>query len=381
MKILDKIKFSYLSLQKLKSKKIYFFFPFYHIGGAETVHLDIIKLFHCDTKNVCVITNKSIDSSNKNAFETHINIFDIHRLISKIKVKKFALKFTSWIINNADNPTVFGCNSQFFYDLIPYLKQNVLIIDLIHAFAEDEPSASEKYSLPFTNRIDKRVVLGKKTINDFKQLYLKNNISLVNLDKITIIKNKVDTPDFFPVKPKNERLKIVFVGRNSLEKRPELFFEIANVCYDKNLNIDFFVIGDFKNYLYKIPKNTTLIGEIFNKSILNQYYINSDLLLITSSREGFPMVVLEAMAHGVIPICTDVGEIPDFINEENQNGFVIQNNQKVENIISDFVKQIENLEKARNILNELSLNAYQSVKINFGSKQFSESYVKLLKNK
>ena len=85
MKILDKIKFSYLSLQKLKSKKKYFFFPFYHIGGAETVHLDIIKLFNKDDSNVCIITNQSIDSSNKKAFESHISVFDIHHLISKIK--------------------------------------------------------------------------------------------------------------------------------------------------------------------------------------------------------------------------------------------------------------------------------------------------------
>ena len=380
MKILDKIKFSYLALQKLKSKKIYFFFPFYHIGGAETVHLDIIKLFNVNDNNVCVITNKSIDTSNKKAFETHINVFDIHYLISQAKVRRFALKFTAWIINKANNPVIFGCNSQFFYDLIPYLKSNVLIIDLIHAFADEEPSASEKYSLSYVNRIDKRVVLGEKTFLDFKNLYIQNSISIENLKKINIIKNKVNTPDFFPLKLKNERLKIIFVGRNSSEKRPELFFKIATICNDKNLKTDFLIIGDFKNYTFEIPRNTTLIGEIFNKIELNEHYINSNLLLITSIREGFPMVVLEGMAYGVVPLCTNVGEISEFINNANQNGFIIENEENINIIASNFVNQIEMLEKNRNMLNTISINAYETVKLNFGEAQFSENYNKLLKN-
>src|SRR5690606_41764953 len=55
--------------------------------------------------------------------------------------------------------------------------------------------------------------------------------------------------------------------------------------------------------------------------------------MITSHFEGFPMVLLEGMSKGVIPICTDVGEIPGYINEEKGTGYIINNNRQEEKSI------------------------------------------------
>lgn len=359
------------------NKSHFFFFPFYHIGGAERVHLDILEVF--DKKNsICFITNNSMNNYFYEEFKSKTTLIEIEKLTPKYKQKLINLIVKH--INKKNKSLVFGCNSHLFYDLIPNFKDTVKIIDLIHAFSYEEPYAAEKYSLPVVEKINNRIILGKKTFFDFEKLYFENDIHSKNLDQIKIIKNKVEVPEQFLAKPYNKNLKILFVGRNSSEKRPEIFFEIAKKCLDLKLSVEFTVIGDFDLNL-NASQNVSIIGLIHDKSLLNDYYQNSDLLLITSSREGFPMVVLEGMAHGVVPICTNVGEISEFINSENQNGFIISNNQEVENIVQDFVKQIETLENNGNILSSTSLNAYQSVKSNFSITQFSESYKKLLKNK
>ena len=356
-------------LPKLNKKEVYFLFPFYHLGGAETVHRDIMEVFS-NRKTVCIITNQSENEVNKPAFSKITKIVEIENIIARKKEKDVALKFIARKINRSKNAVVFGCNSHFFYDLIPFINEDVTIIDLIHAFSYEEPYAAEKYSIKYLSRINIRIILGENTYTDFAKLYDSNAIDKRYLNRLKIIRNKVEVPSVYPEKPANKKLKILFVGRNGYEKRPELFFEIAQKAFEQNLPCDFFVIGFSTDRT--IPANTTIVGEL-TKTELDQYYLQSDLLLITSSREGFPMVVLEGMGFGVVPVCTAVGEIPSFINEQHSNGFTIPNTQP-ETIAADFISLIKILETNRKLLEETSKNAYKTVKATFGSETFNEKY-------
>jgi glycosyltransferase involved in cell wall biosynthesis len=49
----------------------------------------------------------------------------------------------------------------------------------------------------------------------------------------------------------------------------------------------------------------------------------ADLLVLTSSREGLPMNILEAMAAGVVVLATRVGGIPELLQDE-VNGFLVE---------------------------------------------------------
>ena len=48
----------YLMIEKKTKYELYFFFPFYHLGGAEKIHLQIAQLAK-DKKAVVVFTRKS----------------------------------------------------------------------------------------------------------------------------------------------------------------------------------------------------------------------------------------------------------------------------------------------------------------------------------
>ena len=48
-----------------------------------------------------------------------------------------------------------------------------------------------------------------------------------------------------------------------------------------------------------------------------------DVFLMTSVHEGLPMALLEAMAHGAVPVCTAVGGIREVVTD-GENGLLIQ---------------------------------------------------------
>lgn len=148
---------------------------------------------------------------------------------------------------------------------------------------------------------------------------------------------------------------------------------------DINLSVDFTIIGDFEKDM-KVPENVSIVGLIQDENILNSYYLNADLLLITSSREGFPMVILESMAYGVIPITTNVGEINEFINSNNQNGYLIENNNDEEEIVADFIKQIELLLNDNTLFKETQLKAYTTIANNYKTEVFIREYKNIFKN-
>ncbi|MDO5059079.1 MAG: glycosyltransferase family 4 protein [Neisseria sp.] len=372
--------------KSIEDAEIVFFFPAYHLGGAERVHADILANF-ADYRTHCVLTVKSVDDFFKEDFTRYTEITDIGSLRSL--VYPYYAKRIASLINRKAQAIVFGCNSRFFYQMLPYLKPNVKVIDLLHAFSFDA-NAAESISLPVAERIDTRIVLGEKTKGDFRRQYREAGKPESLLERIKIIPNKVDAPAVLPQKPENEKLKILFVGRNSPEKRPELFLEIAKKAAERKLPAEFYLIGDFEGMSVPYP-NVHIVGSIREKARLNTYYQSADLLLITSWREGLPMVVLEGMAYGVVPVSTDVGEIAHFINDKNRNGWIVPDDtlaryaageavslQDLAPCVECFIKQIEYALENQAELAEYRENAYRSVKQDFSAETNRKAYLALM---
>jgi glycosyltransferase involved in cell wall biosynthesis len=54
----------------------------------------------------------------------------------------------------------------------------------------------------------------------------------------------------------------------------------------------------------------TFTGPIDDPGALQKIYADHDVLCVTSDREGFPMVIMEAMAQGLAIMSTPVGDVP-----------------------------------------------------------------------
>ena len=120
-----------------------------------------------------------------------------------------------------------------------------------------------------------------------------------------------------------------------------------------------------------------LHGEVNDANELNSIYKRTNILLMTSSREGFPMVIMEAMMFGVVVITTNVGGISEHITH-HVNGFLI-NETDEEKIVKEAFSVINYLNNNKDVLNKISEQAYQYAKTNFGKDKFTKAYQSLLK--
>ena len=297
---------------------VYFFIPWYHVGGGERVHLDIVSAAN-DIPSKVIFTDRSRNNFFLNDFKKVSKVYDYPHIMGNKFLKFIVMGMWAAKINRQQRAIVFNCSSDLVYDMLPFLRQNITVIDLLHAFTG---KGIEQYSLPFLSYIDQRIVIHHKIAEELNQFYKKNNILQNVVPKTIVMENGVKIPKNIDLKHDNGSLKILYVGRGSEEKRVHLVGRIATLCKNRGINSQFILLGNVeKSLLPEDKKNCYIEGEVKNVS---DYYKKADMLLITSTTEGFPMVVMESMAYGVIPICTDVGGISIHISD-GKNGFLVKN--------------------------------------------------------
>lgn len=344
-------------------KFIFFIIPYHHIGGAERVHLNIIKSLKW--KPVVFF-----DSSNNHLLSEEFSKNAYCFLITSKKRKKFVIQFVK-IISYFLPVVLFGCNSSFFYTIVSKVKKRVRSIDLTHAFSYPEKGI-EITSLEYVDLIDTRIVINNKTFEDYKELYKANGIQESFLNRFKIIPNGVEINSFdnSRIDSRFGNFTIGFVGRNSPEKQPELFFNIV-----KSLKIKAKAIGDnfdnFKNDFAEV----CYFEDCNDPELIRKQFSEISVLLVTSSREGFPLVIMEAMELGIPVISTNVGSVAEHLIN-GKNGFLIDAIK--ENEILDFaVAKIKDIIGNKEIYCDLSLNARQYACDHFDNQIFKQKYREL----
>lgn len=351
--------------------QLFLLFPFYHIGGAEKVHLKItscLKEYH----PIVFFSDKSKNSALKKQFMQNAKIFDLRHLNNPLFIY-FWVGILSTIFNNNKNCVIFGSNNLLFYRLIPYLDSQICCIDLIHAFG----GGIENFSLPYVDRLDKRVVINTRTLNDLKDQYRSNGIKQKMNERIFLIENCVHVPERIRRKKNGSTLRILYVGRGSEEKRVHLIGEISHFCHQKEMPVEFILVGDLESSIPKKQRECcNLLGEILDEKRLSEIYNNSDILLLVSRYEGFPLVIMEAMAHGVVTITTDVGGISEHVLN-GYNGFLIKNESE-DLIVKNVCNVISELVSNELLVDKISHEAYEYAKANFNCEKFCSKYQKLI---
>jgi glycosyltransferase involved in cell wall biosynthesis len=364
--------------KKIKNSNIVFFFPYYHTGGAERVHIAILKALQ-HTKCTIVFTHGSATKSFYNEFSQYASIIELNPILNK-KNKWVCEKLQKIIIGSINSSlyvqSVFGCNTPFYYRLLPNIKDSVIKNDLFHAFEENDNR--EKDIVSTVSIIDNRIVINIKAKQDILKFYKKNQIDSIHNSKIQIIQNGIELSNSAFQKKSDSTFKIGFVGRWSSEKRAYLFLEIAIQIKKKYPAVRFVMAGTgMKSNLDKIlAAGVEFLGEITDKTVLKELYSELHIVLLPSKYEGFPMVIMESMAQGVIPIATNVGGISEHIIN-GENGILI-NDGGEDKMVSDFTNSIENLLLDKEQMALLSKKAYDYAHYNFSIEKFNDSYGQLL---
>lgn len=199
---------------------------------------------------------------------------------------------------------------------------------------------------------------------------VKKNLVDIGIDskKIVVIYNGLESNKSFLYKDISKEITFGFVGNIDDKKNPLeflFFFKKARAFFkDKKIkgqmvfgNIqDKELFVQIKKYIEQHKLNIELLGRV-NREEMKQFYENINFLVVTSKKDSFPTVILEAFNFGVPVIAHNVDGIPEMV-EDGYNGFLY-------NTSDDFEKILRKLFKYN--YNELQKNSNLTIKEKFNN--------------
>lgn len=203
--------------------------------------------------------------------------------------------------------------------------------------------AKEIYSKQFHN--DNIIVIGNP-IRDIKPQDIERENIVISVGRLIDTKNFDQLINIFS-KIENKNWKLIIIGGNALKQNNSV--KLQQQINDLNLNEKIFLAGTQKD--------------------VESYLLKSKIFAFTSSSEGFPNVIGEAMSAGLPVIAYDCIAGPsDMIKDEN-NGFLIPLfDQEL------FINKLNYLINNEKIITEMGNNARDFIIKKFSTKTICEQY-------
>ncbi len=178
---------------------------------------------------------------------------------------------------------------------------------------------------------------------------------------------------------RREKGTLLFVGRLSPEKNVASLLR-ALPLVDKNLLKKAVITGDgvLSSRLQRLCGQLGLdnlvefTGKLSHEEVKEQY-ARADVFILPSYREGLPISLLEAMAHGAVSIASEITGIPEVITD-GQNGYFIKDPNNIEEIAAKITTALQAPETVR-------MNGYESVKDKFNLQPNLQNKVAFFKKK
>ena len=154
-------------------------------------------------------------------------------------------------------------------------------------------------------------------------------------EHVRLIYNPI--PDYFFEGTANlKNLSVVYCGRMEPEKSIDVLIKSFAVIVQSIPEAKLFLVGDGSQRRFieeliqelELSKNATVTG-LVNREKVHDFLSNAALFVLSSSHEGTPNAVLQAMALGLPIVATKVGGVPEIV-DQNINGLLVEpNNVKV----------------------------------------------------
>ena len=214
--------------------------------------------------------------------------------------------------------------------------------------------------------------------------YCKNNLpSFVNKN-VKVIKNFFSY-NIIKQKTKATNKKIIaYVANYKQQKRPELFFKIANEVLNSNIkNIHFYIFGTYsnnhKNNLLKLIKKENCKNKISfmgHKFPIGPWIRNSTLTLSLGKNEGFGRVLIESMLNKSLVIATS-GGAHDEVIKNGYNGIIVKDIEP-KSISKEILFYLKNKKKLKRITDTAFLFSKKNFVTLNTSKEIEDLYCDIL---
>jgi len=199
-----------------------------------------------------------------------------------------------------------------------------------------------------------------KLLSFFSKNFAVSNQLAADIYNAEVLENFISIPNTNQtLEPKcKSNLNVGFVGRLSIEKGPDIFVDVAKQFATSSLNFHMFGDGPMRDELD--------LSSVSFHGMCEQHEIwqKLDVLVVCSRAEGLPMVVLEAMSHGVLVIVSPVGQLPHIVSHLT-NGLLMTDDSA-----QALSKQLNNLiNLTPDQITYMLTNAHTLVRQRFGGEQ------------
>ena len=266
-----------------------------------------------------------------------------------------------------ENINLIHCNEDWVNPYAVLIKWFTKIPVITHMRLSITEKRIKNYLLKYADKI---ICVSNKSAEDFKNWKYKE-------EKVVTIYNGIDL-NVYNENVKGDKVRkefnlsendilITHIALISPRKMQNITINSAKIVLNKYPNCKFLLVGEhskrdieYMNELKQMVKGyeDKIIFTGFRKDI-PEICAASDINLLISTDEGFGRVILEAGAMGVPTIGTNIGGIPEVI-EDNKTGLLIPPNNS-EELTKAIIKLIEN----PSLRKQLGKNAKERVKTKF----------------
>jgi glycosyltransferase involved in cell wall biosynthesis len=196
-------------------------------------------------------------------------------------------------------------------------------------------------------------------------------------NKTIVIRNGIPVPDKKLDNGAKKEYDVLCVARLEEAKGVDVLLKAIAILKGKfNSPLNVAVVGDGNKRDVLLSLNRSLgLGDTVHflgvRKDVSNLMDASKIFVLPSRWEGLPMVILEAMAHGLPVISTPVGGIPEVITN-GENGILIPKENPYS--LSEAILRVLNNEE---LLEKLSQNAYEIVRKYYSIQTYTENLLKL----
>jgi len=200
------------------------------------------------------------------------------------------LYMNSFKVSNPISSIIFNIRSIITTNLIPLIAKKIIFI------TEAQKKRYLSYCI-FKNILNKKSIVIPNFIDKGKIINSRRNQNKINLLFVGRLAYWKGFQDLIKIPDELNDINYLFIGE---DKKKELF----NVLVEK----------------IKYNKNIIYYPKVIHEKILS-YYDQSNVFILPSYSEVFPMTILEAMARGLVILVSDIPGMREII-KEGRNGYL-----------------------------------------------------------